>query len=100
MNVSAEKTMSENRNLSSNHAAAQAILEKLERDGILVTEYAMCQAVLEYLEREGVLVKNGKYRPGEGGILEPVYVAVEYAKQPAKAEAMTILATIAAKLLR
>ena len=74
--------MSENRNLSSNDAAAETILEKLERDGIMVTEYAMSQAVLEHLEREGVLVKNGKYRPGEGGILEPVYVAVEYAKQP------------------
>lgn len=46
------------------------------------SDYAICQAVLEKLERDGVLVKNGKYRPGEGGILEPVYVLVEYAEQP------------------
>ena len=46
------------------------------------SDYAICQAALEKLEREGVLVKNGKYRLGREGILEPEYVLVEDAEQP------------------
>ncbi len=35
------------------------------------------QAILDDLERDGLIAKNGKYRRARSGKLEPVYVATQ-----------------------
>ena len=37
--------------------------------------YSLVQLAIDELERKGLIMKNGQYRPGRGGLLEPVYVA-------------------------
>jgi hypothetical protein len=39
------------------------------------------QAILDDLEREGLIATNGKYRRARSGQLEPVYVATPKARE-------------------